>query len=177
MPATETPAATVAAAPVRPVAPAAAAPPSRLRTPIRQRLHKGGQSGDKFHVDPAIIPDGMSWEWKRQSVLGQPDYGYEVMQAEQGWEPVQAERFPKFMPPGYSGAIIRDGMMLMERPQELTDEARAEDLSNAREQVSVQVKRAQQNIPGQLPREEGIVKNKANVMKREFEAVPISEME
>lgn len=40
------------------------------------------------------------------------------------------------MPVGHKGSIIRGGQMLMERPKSLSDEARAEDIRMAKQQIS-----------------------------------------
>src|ERR1700685_1506786 len=47
---------------------------------------------DKFHIDPAIIPEGWSYEYRRHSVLGKDDPSYEVTLAQRGWEAVPADR-------------------------------------------------------------------------------------
>lgn len=101
----------------------------------RTRKRKGGQALDQFAVDPSMIPPGMTYEWKRVSTLGARDPSYEVLLAEQGWEPVPVERHPNFMPTGYRGPIERGGLVLMERPVELTEEARAEAARDAFEVV------------------------------------------
>lgn len=88
-----------------------------------------------FHIDARIIPDGWDYQWVTHSVYNMPDTGHQVMMAENGWTPVPAERHAgMFMPADYKGPIIRDGLMLMERPIELTLEARAEDKEKANAQ-------------------------------------------
>lgn len=157
-----------------------AAPPPRIReetrTPIRERKRKGGSMADDFAIDAELIPDGMSWEWKRHTVHGQTDYGYEVGLREQGWEPVDSGRLSQFMPEGHKGAIIRKGMMLMERPKELTEEARREDLYNARAQVQVQKQKALETPAGTMPRDHEIVQ-KVTKMRSTYEPVKISDDE
>jgi hypothetical protein len=55
--------------------------------------------------------------------------------AQVGFTPVPAERHPgRFLPAGYTGSIIIGGMILMERPEELEQEARDEDRMRARAQ-------------------------------------------
>ena len=65
-------------------------------------------------------PQGISYEWKRMEVYGQPDPKNQVAVARTGWEAVPARRHPEMMPKGSDGPITRDGMMLMERPMEVT---------------------------------------------------------
>lgn len=91
---------------------------------------------DKFYIDPTIVPDGWSYEYKRHQVFGKEDASYQVSLMRQGWEPVPARRHPELMPTGHSGNTIeRDGMILMERPMEVTKAAQARELRKARGQV------------------------------------------
>src|SRR6185437_6404833 len=94
----------------------------------RQRMRKGGQAKDRFDVPVSLRQDGTSYEWKRASTLGKPDNGHLIEMREQGWLPADTPELRSyFMPEGYEGAIERDGLILMERPEELTREARDED--------------------------------------------------
>jgi hypothetical protein len=91
---------------------------------------------DKFYIDPAIVPDGWSYEYKMHSVLGKEDPSYQVFLRQKGWEPVPASRHPELMPMGWTGGhILREGQMLMERPLVITQEAMRRDSKNAREQM------------------------------------------
>lgn len=103
----------------------------------------GARTGiDEFQVPPGVIPPGWSWEWKNQTVLGEPNKSYEAELAQVGWEPVMTESYPGvFLPVGQKGPIIRKGMILMERPMALTQEARAEDKRRADEAVGRALKK------------------------------------
>ena len=91
---------------------------------------------DKFYIDPKIIPDGWSYEYRMYSVLGKEDPSYGVTLAQKGWEPVPADRHPELMPMGFKGnTILREGMMLMERPLVITKAANDRELREARRQV------------------------------------------
>ena len=142
---------------------------------LREHLGDGlGEGTDEFYVDPAIIPDGWSYEWKRETVLGQPDPSYQVTLAQRGWEPVPASRHPELVPPGWAGAHIpRKGCLLMERPEEITDEVRAQDDRRAREQVRQKEAQLGGAPAGTFERD-----NKgaplANIRKS-YEAIPIPE--
>lgn len=104
--------------------------------PRRIRRRKATVSEDKYYIPVDEIPEGSSYEWKRWSVMGQEDPYYLAQMREQGWEPVNPKRHPTWVPPGYSqDYIIKDGLILMERPIELTEEARAEQKVLARQQV------------------------------------------
>lgn len=92
----------------------------------------GAASEDRLHIDPSLIPEGWTWEWKRFTVYNAPDPAYQAALARDGWEPVLAENYPGvFMPVDYKGPVIVDGLMLMERPSVLTEEARAEEKRKA----------------------------------------------
>jgi len=129
---------------------------SNIRRSIRDELrdepaHEGPRltrkrtgTIDRFHVPEALMKPGWSYEWKRKTTMGMPDLPYEMSLKMNHWAPVQAEQMPGLMPDGYSGAIERDGMVLMTRPAYLTDEARQEDRLLAIEQI-----RAKQEALGQ----------------------------
>lgn len=119
----------------------------------RQRMRKGGQAKDKFAVPDPLKLEGTSYEWKTATVMGKPFHDHMIEMREQGWLPVDDRRMREhFMPPGHVGAIERDGLVLMERPQELTDEARREDHANARLAVYTKEQQLHEAGPGQFER-------------------------
>lgn len=104
--------------------------------PRRTRRRKATVQEDMFYVPIDEIPEGSSYEWKRWSVNGLEDPFYIAQMREQGWEPVNPKSHPTWVPPGYSQPhIIKGGMILMERPQSLTDEAKAENRKLAKQQM------------------------------------------
>ena len=78
------------------------------------------------------------------------------------------------MPRGYDGAEIRrKGMVLMERPAEITSEVREAELRRARLQVRAKEEQLSASEAGQFDRT-----NKGNDMvkiKKGYEAMPIPE--
>jgi hypothetical protein len=95
-----------------------------------------GDDTDDYYIDPAIIPDGWTYEWKRFTVLGAQDPAYQVTLARGGWEAVPAQRHPEMMPVGWAGATIeRKGQLLMERPKQITDLVKQREYNKARQQV------------------------------------------
>lgn len=90
---------------------------------------------DEFYIDPRIIPEGWDYNWKRQEIAGMPDKAYEVELLQAGWEPVPAERHPDMVPPGHVGAITKKGMILMERPSEISNMAKQREFATARDLV------------------------------------------
>lgn len=127
---------------------------------------------DKFYIDPRVIPDGWSYEWKRLETLNKPDPSYQVALAHRGWEPVPRSRHPQMMPDSDQGnSIIRDGMILMERPKEITDEVKKHDYRRAIEQVRGKEQQLGAAPPGTFERD-----NKGSSLskvRRSYESVPI----
>ncbi len=124
----------------RPVTYAEEDPRTRAaRRAAELREHWGGkldEGTDKFYIDPRIVPDGWSYEFKRYTCLGQQDPSYQVGLAYRGWAAVPVSRHPEMMPDNYTGNTIeREGQILMERPMEITKEVNASELRKAREQV------------------------------------------
>lgn len=123
------------------------------------RQHRAGVDLDevnRFYFDPSIIPDGWTYEWKRKTLMGQEDPAYQVRLAEAGWEAVPTNRCPRhaaLMPQGNYPTIERDGMILMERPKELTDEARDVEYRRARNQVRAKEAQLSSTPEGTMTRE------------------------
>jgi hypothetical protein len=109
---------------------------------------------DEFYINPAIIPDGWSYEYKRVTVLNQPDPSYQVLLQMRGWEAVPRTRHPELMPDNWTGNTIeKKGMILMERPMEITESARAMDRAAARELVQSKEQQLSGAPPGQFERD------------------------
>lgn len=147
------------------------------RRALELREHIGGSMDDgvdKFYIDPRIIPDGWSYEWKTFTVLGKENPGYQVSLAHKGWEAVPRSRHPELMPENHRGDTIeREGMILMERPKEITDEVKAFELRKARDQVRSKEQQLNGAPPGQFERN-----NKdASLVKinKSFETISIPE--
>lgn len=120
----------------------------------QQRLvRRRRRTDDKFYFDPKKIPDGWSYEWKREYCYGKLDIDHQVNLRENHWTPVPASRHPELMPIGAEGAITKDGMVLMERPLYLTEEAREEDLYWAHDQVARNQSANQQTPDGNFTRD------------------------
>ena len=108
---------------------------------------------DDFAIDEDIKPDGWTYEWKTLTVMGKEDPAYQVALAKRGWEPVPRTRHPELMPVGSDDPnITRRGMILMERPAELTARARDLDYKRARQQVRFKEEQLAAASPGQFER-------------------------
>lgn len=147
---------------------------ARRAAEVRGHVGSMDEGTDDFYIPPELVPEGWSYEWKRKTILGQEDPAYAVALARKGWEPVPANRHPSMMPDGGTFSTIeRKGMVLMERPLELTDEAR--DIERRRARAQVRQKEEQLNAApaGQFDRN-----NKDNSLvkvKKSYEAMPIPE--
>lgn len=135
----------------------------------------GDDGTDEFYIELGIIPDGWSYEWKTRTILGAEDPAHQVSLARRGWEIVPASRHPELMPMGYKGAdITRKGMVLMERPLEITQEAQRKALLVARTQM--RDKEAQLSQPSRNGEFERTNKGDPLVkISKKYEAMPIPE--
>jgi len=126
---------------------------------VRTRRRKATVSEDPYYIPKEEIPEGMSYEWKRWSVVGQTDPFYIAQQREQGWEPVPPKRHPNWVPPGYNEPhIIKGGMILMDRPIELTNEAKRELRQLSKQQVREAEQRLGMTPKGELTRDDDRVR-------------------
>jgi len=107
----------------------------RRAAEIKGHLTSTDDTTDEFAIPPHIVPEGWTYEWKRKTVFGQEDSSYMMSQEARGWEPVPASRHRNLMPEGHYNTIERKGMILMERPKEITDEAKRQDRARALNQV------------------------------------------
>lgn len=140
---------------------------------IRDNLGEGGldEGEDRFRINPHEIPEGWTYEWKRKYVLGQHDPSYEVELIRKGWEAVPLSRHPHMMPRGMNMETIeRDGMILMERPKELTDEARDVELRKARSQVKQKEQQLSTAPDGTMTRDHPQTRPK---LQKGYEPMPI----
>lgn len=116
---------------------------------LRGQLPSGGADRDKFWAPDA--PDGWSYEWKRRTIYNKEDPSYAVELLRQGWEPVPLSRHPEMMPRGWNGTTIEvEGLVLMERPKVLTEQARARDARNARDHVRTKEQQLRATRDGDL---------------------------
>lgn len=91
------------------------------------RLERRRRTADPLYYPPHIVPQSMSYEWKRRLLMGQPDNPHWVGLRENHWSPVPAERHQELAMAGDS-QIIRGDLVLCERPKYLTEEAQYEDM-------------------------------------------------
>ena len=141
------------------------------------RGHLGGQiedGTDEFYIPSEIVPDGWTYEWKRYIVFGKEDSTHQLALRRMGWEPVPRTRHPEMMPQNASESWIeRKGMLLMERPSEITEEIRRKELFLARSQVRTKEEQLGQAPQGHFDRTED-VRTRPNV-KKSFAPIAVPE--
>jgi hypothetical protein len=123
---------------------------------------------DKFEVPLSFIPDGWTYQWLSQSTVGKANNNAHFYA--NGWEPVPTRRHDGvFMAKGTDGPIIVDDMILVERPVELTLEARAEEVKAAKSLIRTQNEQFQPKLPGARSRR---YRGTELSIKRELEEMP-----
>ncbi len=131
----------------------------------------GTEEGTDEFAAPAP-PDGWSYEWKTKEVLNKEDPARMMGYRRTGWVEVPSSRHPEMMPLGYKGTSIeRKGMILMERPKEITDRFKDRDRQNARAQMRAKEEQLTAPPQGQFER-----KNKdASLVRinKSYEPMPI----
>jgi hypothetical protein len=141
---------------------------------LRGHLGTLDEGQDEFFVDPSMVPEGWSYEWKRHLLLGAEDPSYNVSLAREGWEPVPVNRDAKhraMMPMNWSGAHIeRKGMILMERPAEIVEEMRLLEKRKARDQVRAKEAQLSGTPEGTLTRDHPQAKPQ---IKKGWDAIPV----
>lgn len=144
---------------------------ARRAAEIRGHVGPIDDGVDEFAAPPP--PEGWAYEWKRHSIVNQEDRTHMTSLRHKGWEPVSTSRHPEMMPEGSGNEpIMRKGMILMERPKEISDEVRNMNVRRARSQVQVKEKQLTNSPDGQFERTHQEVRPKIN---KSFQAMPIPE--
>jgi len=144
---------------------------ARRAAELRGHLGDLDEGTDEFYIDPDSVPDGWSYEWKRKTVFGAEDPAYSVAVARRGWEAVPADRHPEMMPRGMTAATIeRKGMVLMERPKEITNEVRDNDKRAARRAIQAKEEQLRNAPQGQFERDHPQVRPRLN---KSYEPMPV----
>lgn len=142
---------------------------ARRAAEIRGHLGDMDTGTDEFTAPRP--PDGWSYEWKRKTIMGAEDPAYQIHLARVGWEPVPTARHPEMMPHNGSHPIIeRKGMVLMQRPAVITEEAREIELRRARVQVRAKEEQLAAAPDGQFERNHPQARPK---ISKGYEAMPV----
>ena len=135
---------------------------------------------DRLHIDPSLIPEGMSAQWVTSTVYGQGVPQHRSKFEARGWTPVHQDDFDgqfngMFMPKNADGEINVDGLVLMMRPKELTAKAQHRDRVKALQEVAIKerdLKGGALNIPLDSTHSSALNSNKIN---RTLERIVIPE--
>ena len=147
---------------------------AHTRPRTRTRMGRTSVVDDPYHIPLDQVPEGLSYEWKRWTVVGEEQAYYISQMRHQGWEVVSPRAHPHWFPPGFSEPhIIRGGLILMERPIELTNEAIEERRQMATRQINEAEERLGRTPKDTLTREHP--DTKPRVEKGMFRPVPIED--
>jgi hypothetical protein len=108
--------------------------PIRLKRPVEDNL----QETVIPTINKALIPDGMDYNWKRETYFGKEDKQHMIRMGQYHWQPVPYDRhLGQIATDDPDKKIIRNGgLVLSERPMYLSLEAAEEEHKKANKQVS-----------------------------------------
>lgn len=120
---------------------------------------------DIYHVPPGFEPDGYTYQWKALTVLNEDARAHQTALQANGWRSVPAERHDGYWTaPGTKGSVIVQGLMLMELPTVLVEEARADDKRNADAQLrNAKAEKLESNMTGGFISNDSALGNKMKV--------------
>ena len=127
---------------------------------ILENIGQADEGQDDFRTPKA--PDGWTYEWKRNTLFNQEDPAYMTSLLRTGWEAVPAKRHPEMMPIGAMKSIERKGMILMERPAEVTRKFEEADKRRARLQMRAKEEQLGSAPQGQFGRDHAQAAPKIN---------------
>ncbi len=107
---------------------------------------------NKYFYDMKKIPSGMTYEWKRHSLMGKEDPQYEAQLKRFYWRPVPANRHPECGCGDGEGPIIIGGQMLMERQQQVTNKIKEITDKKSNDLVNGQFQRLEISSNQHMPR-------------------------
>jgi hypothetical protein len=151
-----------------------AAPPTEGPVPGEGRLHRRRHTSDVLFIPKGVIPPGLSYEWKRASVFNQPDTEHQIGLRENHWTAVPADRHPELAAAGET-VIRRGGLLLMQRPKYLTDEAQMEDINEALRPIAVTEEKLYGTPEGEFTRNHPSVRQHARINQQFAPGPPIND--
>ena len=134
---------------------------------------------DRLRIPESLIPAGMKLQWVTDSVLGQQMASHRASFERTGWTPVHQEDFDgqfngMFMPKNAPGEINLEGLVLMARPQELSDRAERLDKMRAREQLEIKERQFRSgDLPGVTLDAQAKSAVESNRISRSFERITV----
>lgn len=119
-------------------------------------IHGDLDDFSEIYVDPwyAAAPPGWDYNWKTWAVWGKEYPTYFAAMLRNGWSPVPAHRHRDMLYPDYvEENILKDGMILMERPAELTEKVKEREKRRAIDAVRMSELKLHEAPPGTAPRD------------------------
>lgn len=162
----------------------------RVRTPVKEgeiSLLPGeywGRNGEilrrpvtKFGANPFDIPDdvkenGWSYQWIRHSVYGNTDYSEMSAMKRAGWREVHPDALNGYFreeTPSGQNHVLKEGLVLVERPAQMTADAIAENEKLANEHYARQM-HTRSDLDAPLP--EGMAEYVKNVAVDDYQPAP-----
>ena len=97
---------------------------------------------DRLFISKELIPDGMSLLWVTSTCRGQDMPQHRAEFEKKGWTPVHQDDFDGqfngvFMPKNQEGEVNVEGLVLMARPEKMTEKAERINKQRAYEQVAI----------------------------------------
>jgi len=160
-------------------------PVTSERTPERERAREPARAGglsfthpitgevltrdpipsgsSQYHIPKELIPDGMVYQWRRKSTLGEPDLANISNLKRNGWREVPADRHPEY-------PVELEGLVLMECPEMFVAQSRAEERQAAMaEKMKQRRPRNEATLAGYFD-DQSPAAARLNFAKREVEA-------
>lgn len=138
---------------------------------IRGHLGDLDEGTDEFYVPADYIPDGWTYEWKAYSVMNEIQSSHIRELERKGWSFVPASRHPDMVAIGDTGnMILRKGLVLMERPTEIVEEARRIEQRRASDQVRAKEQQLSGTPEGTMTRDHPKARPQ---IKKGYEPIPI----
>jgi hypothetical protein len=98
--------------------------------------------GNRLHIDKSEYPDGFDLQFVTRSIYGQEQPSHTAEFYRRGWEPVCGGDFDgkfdgRWTPPGHTGPIEIDGMILVARDARWSRKAKEDDMRKAHMALAV----------------------------------------
>lgn len=126
----------------------------------RSRKVKGAI--DYYNLAHGLAPSDAIYQWKSYSIYGQEQKVKQIVYQENGWSAVPATRHPQL--PSMDSLIIHEGLILMEQPKHLYQEARREEEKAHKEQLRSGYESIAKTPSGQMDRQVNNLSSKNEAM-------------
>jgi hypothetical protein len=84
----------------------------------------------QYYIPRELVPDGMVYQWCRESTAGEPDLANLSKLKRNGWREVPHDRHPEY-------PVRLEGLVLMECPETFVEQSRREERMKAKMELEV----------------------------------------